>query len=429
MKRLLLAGMALIFAAGLAIAGPHAGGALLVHVSENALTFCEKGGVGPENSSYLPDTCEELVSRTDTAVSEATAVAWVIVAAFPPNAEPRLKGTVFGVQHNVEVIWHDGCGNSTIPYPGWPATNTGMAVTWTDPQTTLLTEVYTFVGYCYYATGSFAIVNHPSQGAPKFADNSVPPLEELVAQLGTLGFNQDGVRPCPVVYVTGACCFPNGTCQVRVSSECVEPNVWQGPDTVCNPNPCPQPVGACCFSNGSCQDLTQAACTAAGGAWQNVGSSCASGDCDAYGACCSPDGTCIYVKQAGCSPSHPVFGEWMGPGTVCSPNSCVVHPLGACCNIIGQCSVVRERECVGNYATWLPDPVCNPNPCPQRGACCKPTDDPDVWGCSFWIQAQCLDTDPSYHWLAGESCSPNNCPGGSPTIESTWGHIKSTFKD
>lgn len=243
MKKLLLVGMALVFTAGMALAGPHAGGALLVHVSENALTFCEKGGVGPENSSYLPETCEELVARTDIAADPLSAVAWVIVAAFPPSSSPDLKGTVFGVEHNVEILWHDGCGQSTIPYPGWPGSGTGMAVTWTLPQTTHLTEVYTFVGYCYYAQGSFAIVNHPSQGVPKFADNSVPPLEEVVEFLGVLGFFQDGYLPCPQDEppMFGACCVGENfsECILVLEDEC--DGLWLG-DPSCDPNPCPIPT-------------------------------------------------------------------------------------------------------------------------------------------------------------------------------------------
>lgn len=248
MKKLLFTGVALVLFAGTAAGGPHAGGALLVHVSGTSLTFCEKGGVGGENSSYLPGTCGELTARTDTAVDPASAVAWVIVAAFPPDASPNLKGTVFGIEHNVEILWHDGCGDGTIPYPNWPATGTGMAVTWGPPQTALLTEVYTFVGYCYYATGSFAIVNHPSQGQPKFADNSVPPVEDTVAagMLGSLGFNQDGHLPCPQPAgdPTGACCFGNGACVVLTEADCnADSGTWQGEFTGCDPNPC-QPIPA-----------------------------------------------------------------------------------------------------------------------------------------------------------------------------------------
>ena len=47
-------------------------------------------------------------------------------------------------------------------------------------------------------------------------------------------------------------------------------------NTVCNPNPCPQPTGACCYQDGSCQVTTQAAC----------------------------------------------IGEWMGMNTVCDPDPC-----------------------------------------------------------------------------------------------------------
>ena len=39
--------------------------------------------------------------------------------------------------------------------------------------------------------------------------------------------------------VTGACCFPDGTCTIETSAGCT--GTYQGDGTVCTPNPCPQP--------------------------------------------------------------------------------------------------------------------------------------------------------------------------------------------
>ncbi|MCK4343569.1 MAG: hypothetical protein KAY37_17795, partial [Phycisphaerae bacterium] len=73
---------------------------------------------------------------------------------------------------------------------------------------------------------------------------------------------------------TGACCYPDGSCEEKAESNCE--GVWLGADTDCGPpNPCPQP-----------------------------------------GACCYPDGSCDVTLEADCT------GDWLGAGTVCVPNPC-----------------------------------------------------------------------------------------------------------
>ena len=52
----------------------------------------------------------------------------------------------------------------------------------------------------------------------------------------------------------GACCYANGTCQVSTSAVCTGAGgTYHGDDSVCSPNPCPQPTpqGACCAPNGT----------------------------------------------------------------------------------------------------------------------------------------------------------------------------------
>jgi hypothetical protein len=39
---------------------------------------------------------------------------------------------------------------------------------------------------------------------------------------------------------------------------------WQGPDTTCDPNPCGPILGACCLPDGTCEVLTQAQCEGSG---------------------------------------------------------------------------------------------------------------------------------------------------------------------
>ena len=48
---------------------------------------------------------------------------------------------------------------------------------------------------------------------------------------------------------------------------------------------------------------------------------------------------------------------------------------------------------------------CNPNPCPQPGACCYPDG-----RCEYVLQSQCYTGD----WRIGVPCSPNSCPQPPP---------------
>lgn len=73
----------------------------------------------------------------------------------------------------------------------------------------------------------------------------------------------------------GACCFMNGSCQVRSEAVCNSLNGSpQGEGTSCTPNPCAQPTGACCFTSGTCQTLAQSGCTMQFGAYQGDFTAC-----------------------------------------------------------------------------------------------------------------------------------------------------------
>jgi hypothetical protein len=65
----------------------------------------------------------------------------------------------------------------------------------------------------------------------------------------------------------GACCYQDGTCAPSLpQGECT--GVWQGYESVCDPNPCEQPTGSCCHPDGTCQVLVHSACT---GDWTLAG--------------------------------------------------------------------------------------------------------------------------------------------------------------
>jgi hypothetical protein len=113
------------------------------------------------------------------------------------------------------------------------------------------------------------------------------------------------------------------------------------------------------------------------------------------------------------------FGFGGAPGFNCCPPDCGPPPEPeACCFEDGHCEMQLPSECQGT--PWGPGTVCQPNPCPQPeiGACCvgelcTPTTEADCDG----------------EWLgAGVECEPVNPCIVVPTVESTWGQIKATYR-
>ena len=79
------------------------------------------------------------------------------------------------------------------------------------------------------------------------------------------------------------------------------------------------------------------------------------GCCPSVGACCYM-GTCVVVPAVECT------GQFMGPGTACSPDPCQV-PSGACC-INTACSVTTQADCEAAAGTYKGDgSTCVPDPC------------------------------------------------------------------
>lgn len=159
----------------------------------------------------------------------------------------------------------------------------------------------------------------------------------------------------------GACCFVDGTCSSLLEADCVaQGGTFQGEDTLCDPNPCPQPEGACCFPDCSCLILTADACAAAGGVYSGNFTLCDPNPCPCpTGACCFADCVCVVLTGAQCAAEG---GVYMGDGVSCDPNPCdCPPPMGACCFDDGSCQVTSQEDCGG---LWLEGQTCDPNPCP-----------------------------------------------------------------
>lgn len=143
----------------------------------------------------------------------------------------------------------------------------------------------------------------------------------------------------------GACCLPDGTCELMTVQDCqAKGGVYRGDGVDCASANCTQPSGACCFSNGFCVPLTQSNCAGAGGTWVGAGTSCGANNSCPTGACCLPIGSCVDgLTQQQCLAQG---GTFRGVGTSCATQSCP-QPNGACCIDNGFCVNVTQAECAG----------------------------------------------------------------------------------
>ena len=116
--------------------------------------------------------------------------------------------------------------------------------------------------------------------------------------------------------IQGACCATAGTCSLSGSTSCT--SSYLGDNTVCSPNPCPQPTGACCTTIGACTTTTQAACA---NTYQGNGTSCSPNICPSpSGACCTGT-SCAFTTQFACT------GAFQGSATICGPTG---NPTTCC---------------------------------------------------------------------------------------------------
>ena len=157
----------------------------------------------------------------------------------------------------------------------------------------------------------------------------------------------------------------------------------------------------CCCIGSACTVTTQANCT---GNWLGAGTVCSPNPCpQPTGACCFHDGSCQILTSAACAGQG---GTYQGNGTSCSPNPCP-QPTGACCFQSGDCVVTSSGDCASQQGQYQGNgTVCDPNPCPQppkTGACCLASGE-----CVILTQAECGSQQGSYQG-DNVTCDPNPC--------------------
>ena len=123
--------------------------------------------------------------------------------------------------------------------------------------------------YEAYLKGDWSIVEGPGQGATmKFSPNGS--LEGMP--------NLDRYALCL-----------DGDCATMTQAACTaQGGTFRGVGTTCANAGCPQPTGACCFSGGFCLSLTQANCAGAGGSWAGAFTTCADNNGNGQADICEP---------------------------------------------------------------------------------------------------------------------------------------------
>ena len=157
--------------------------------------------------------------------------------------------------------------------------------------------------------------------------------------------------------VEGACCLPDGSCELLLPNDCAaQGGQFEGQGTDCASVTCVQPDAACCFpASGGCLDLTQVDCDLTGGLWQGFGTDCATFVCFPPGACCLPDGSCTDIgNEIDCNTAG---GSFQGVGTTCAGLFCPL-PCPADVSQDGNVNVTDLLSLLGKWGT------CDA-PCPE----------------------------------------------------------------
>jgi hypothetical protein len=176
------------------LAGPNIGGVLILTVNESlsyvsGTDYCGLSGIG---------ACLDAVTRTD----RNDVRVFHVLAAFPETTEPDVACVAFGITYDssITIIDHGSCGPHEWPQPGWPASGSGLAVSWDPPfQTVRLFEVCWFAGYVDGgSSGVFQAGPHPNPDIGGIFVGGGPIGDfDPIADYGRLGFGTAGYLPCP----------------------------------------------------------------------------------------------------------------------------------------------------------------------------------------------------------------------------------------
>jgi len=277
MKKFLMA-LAILCIAGPALAtGPNAGGTLVIHYT--GLVFSAVADLPVPPVTTPPADCASVLPESPEA-DVTHQVVWKVYAAFPDGSSPRVKGLAWGIAGTGSLY----VTTAGLPDPpncfqvvqgSWPSPPGSIGQSFVFTQTTQLVEAYWFGGYAY-GGALFSAAPHATN-TTAFVDDATPGNVDPIVGFSSIGFGAPGVKVCPQIVVPdGACCHPDGTCEVLPQDACVDPSVFYGGD--CLPGLCPPPpvYGACCDeATWTCTIVTAEVCAAQGGTYGGDNSTCA----------------------------------------------------------------------------------------------------------------------------------------------------------
>ena len=121
MSRLCLVAAFLLVVPASALAGPNAGGTLIVHSNPSSV-LNDGGYCGRSGLTSCADANVSLPS--DPGVIRI----FHVLAAFAPTRSPRLSVATFGVQYDADklvLMSHGHCGDSELTMENWPSPGSG----------------------------------------------------------------------------------------------------------------------------------------------------------------------------------------------------------------------------------------------------------------------------------------------------------------
>ncbi len=246
-NRFTLAALILVLVAPIALAGPNAGGVLVLHdpglaYTSDPLVGLSGVGCGQDGPAFpalqeCVDTGYDPIGGAIPCVPGAADPTshiswtlpddkgqlhvWYVMAAFPANSCPRLKTVGFRIRYDASKVYVDASKSKdaydvaevslvqkvpsdqdgTTEFPG---PDTGVAMGFREARTSQLQELWWFVGYSYPgavdATFGVAVLSGLPGDNSMFGDDVIPVNKEPIAGFGRLGLGGAvGENPTPVV--------------------------------------------------------------------------------------------------------------------------------------------------------------------------------------------------------------------------------------
>jgi hypothetical protein len=129
-----------------ALAGPDAGGVLIVHDTGRRYSATLQGGWPDICRQYsIPSRCQDAVTEIDNSHAHfGDGEVFRVYASFPEGSSPRLMGLTWGVDYDPDILSNEAwgmCGDFELNDTCWPGPGTGSSVVFNVPQTSLLTPV------------------------------------------------------------------------------------------------------------------------------------------------------------------------------------------------------------------------------------------------------------------------------------------------